>query len=751
MPPLLSLLFPLTVSIDTAAHSLPAPSAHPSSTPSTNTERYVVKGTVVDETGQPLADASIRVEGTTQSTGTDRHGRFRLLLSEHGARTLHVSYVGYAPLRMPFTVSSTTAPLNLRLTPSAGSIGEAIVTGSRTERPLKDAPVITRIISRAEIDRIRPLDMQSLLQYTLPGIQFRYNSMSQTSTMTFQGMNSKMLTFLVDGERLSGESSDHNIDYNRLNPDDIERIEVVRGAASTLYDSNAQGGVINIITRRPTRPLSLQVDSRIAGRNGDSYGLNLGMRREHWSSSTSVHHRTRPTWHVEDTRNLAYEVVDAEGRVTPRESDAFRRVPLYGYTAWDAAQRFSFTCSDRLRIDLNGTYYNNVRPQRPDKKHHERYEDLTLGSQIRYLPTSHHQFDLTLHADHYVKRYVYPAIALTESPYRNRRHTARLNYTATLGAHTLSLGGEVAREHLRHYMLPDSGAVSALHTALYVQEDWQIVPRLRFVGGVRMDRPEGYAAHLTPKASILYRPHRVLTLRINYSHGYRPPTLKERYQEFNMMNIMHIYGNLELRPETSQQLSASIEAEHGGCHIAASAFHNRYQHYITYAYIRNDALQYINSDHRRTTGVEVSARYAQVKGMLFHATYNFIDDYNRREGYNLSTTRPHALTFGASYRHKCSTRLHLTGSLNGHWGARFTSYSYLSEEKAYARYAYPARTFCSLNLSASLPRHGVTAGVLIDNLFDHRDRATVATVQLPDLGRSVAVNLKADLATLFRR
>ena len=97
--------------------------------------------------------------------------------------------------------------------------------------------------------------MQQLLQYALPGIQFRLNTMSQLPTLTYQGMNNKMVVFLIDGERLSGESSDHNIDYNRINPDEIERIEVVRGAASTLYDSNAQGGVINIITRKAKRPV----------------------------------------------------------------------------------------------------------------------------------------------------------------------------------------------------------------------------------------------------------------------------------------------------------------------------------------------------------------------------------------------------------------------------------------------------------------------------------------------------------------
>ena len=58
--------------------------------------------------------------------------------------------------------------------------------------------------------------------------------MSQTTSINYQGMDSKSVLFLVDGERISGEGSDHNIDFSRINVDNIERIEVVRGAASTF-------------------------------------------------------------------------------------------------------------------------------------------------------------------------------------------------------------------------------------------------------------------------------------------------------------------------------------------------------------------------------------------------------------------------------------------------------------------------------------------------------------------------------------
>jgi len=86
----------------------------------------------------------------------------------------------------------------------------------------------------------------SLLKYTA-------DPQDKLPEITYQGMSGEYLLFLVDGERISGEGSDHNPDFSRFNIDDIERIEVVKGAQSTLYASNALGAVINIITKSANR------------------------------------------------------------------------------------------------------------------------------------------------------------------------------------------------------------------------------------------------------------------------------------------------------------------------------------------------------------------------------------------------------------------------------------------------------------------------------------------------------------------
>ena len=188
--------------------------------------RYTIRGTVTDECNSPLPGALIVVSGTTIKQGTNSKGIAR-----------------------PGQNASIT------LFPSRTNLNEVVVTGTRSDRPLKDMPVLTRVISRREIETINAIDLTTLLQTALPGLQFSYNDMSQATEITYQGLGGKAVLFLLDGERISGEGGANNIDYGRFNVNDIDRIEIVRGAAATLYDSRAIGGVINIITRKGFRPI----------------------------------------------------------------------------------------------------------------------------------------------------------------------------------------------------------------------------------------------------------------------------------------------------------------------------------------------------------------------------------------------------------------------------------------------------------------------------------------------------------------
>lgn len=193
------------------------------------------------------------------------------------------------------------------------ALDEVVITGTRTEKLLRDTPVLTRVISKKKIQELNPMDMETLLQYELPGIQFSYNSMSQLPEIKYQGMDAEYLLFLVDGERISGEGADHNVDFSRFNVDDIERIEVVRGAQSTLYGSNALGGVINIITRSANRPFTGNVNARYGDKSGQKYSVSAGTKQNRFSSLTSLTHRRKETYTIADTEGAYTTTVNPDG------------------------------------------------------------------------------------------------------------------------------------------------------------------------------------------------------------------------------------------------------------------------------------------------------------------------------------------------------------------------------------------------------------------------------------------------------
>lgn len=710
--------------------------------------RRTIRGTVVDEQGEPLPGASVIVAGTTIGAGTNANGEFVLLLREAGSQTLRFSFTGYLPQNVQID-SKTTNKVNVQLKPAENQLNEVVVTGSRIEKPLKDIPVITRVIASEQIRKINPPDIQTLLQYELPGLQIGYNNMSQMPEITYQGVGGEYLVFLVDGERISGEGSDHNIDFNRFNVDDIERIEVVRGAASTLYDSNALGGVINIITKSANRPFSGNVSARYAGYNGENYSLSAGTKQSRFSSLTSLGYRHRDTYTITDTEGKTTTTVNPDGSTTTTQDQAYGAT-MYGYHIWDASQRFGYSFTDKLSAEVKGSYYHNKRDQRQEKKYYEVYTDYALTGKLKYVFNTNHLLDGTYVFDRYDKDQVWNSLPTT-TDYSNRKQTARLNYTGNVENHSFSAGVEWQHEYLRHYMMKDSSNVSRDHLAVYVQEDWKIVEGVNLIIGLRGDYEEKYALHITPKVSAMYRPCDFFTLRAGYSQGYRSPSLKELYQAYDMggLGMFMLYGNENLKPEKSDQYSISAEMNTGGFNFSLSAYHNRFKDKITYAFISEDSRdqQYINADNNRTTGVEATVNWRMDCGVALTGAYAYVDDYEEVNGKNTSSVRPHSITFNGSYNRKFG-KIGASIALNGQWASRLSTYTVTSDGIT-SFVNYDARTMCSLNMGVQLPR-GVDVNFLIDNLLNYKDRASDRSVQLPQKGINFVGSVSINLADMFK-
>ena len=727
----------LTVALVTVNANVPA-----------NPPNYIIKGVVMTANGEPLAGASIVVEGTNINCGSNSKGEFSLNVQKDKVYKLRVSYLGYTP-RLITVPASGHPPLKIKLQPSETALNELVVTGSRYERQLKDVPVITRVISREEIETVNPVDFTTLLEYTLPGIQFYYNTMSQVPEITYQGMDAKAVLFLLDGERISGESGDSNIDYSRFNINDIERIEVVRGAASTLYDSRAIGGVINIITKKSVRPFTASMHTRYAGKKGQSYSASAGVNLHRFSSLTSFGWRKRDSYLVKDEQGKQKEIINPDGSVTKSKTDpvAFN---IYGYSIMDVSQKLSYNFSDRFTGSARISYYTNKRDKYDNARYYQRYRDLILSGKLKWQFADNQNLDLSYIRDNYIKDNVY--VEDDERVYGNVNSTIRLYYTGMFGKHTLSGGVDLLREDMKHHFMKDTATVHMNQYSFCLQDDWQLTDKMNIVVGVRGDKGGSYRLHFTPKVSVLYRPLKTITLRAGYSQGYRIPNLKELYQEFNMggMGIM-MYGNKDLKPEEGTQISASVEYDYKGLNLSVSTYHNRYKNKISYEYIspgKSWNMKYVNALNVKTTGVEVTANYKLPFGLRFSGGYSYVYDYDERDGYNMSWVRPHSARLSSVYKHRFGKTTESV-AFNTSWVSSITRYAYSSSDKTYTKTKYDPRTLCSLNLRSELPR-GIAIGLMVDNIFNYRDKAVDSAVQLPENGRTFVATVSINIADMFK-
>lgn len=716
--------------------------------------RYAIKGVVVDERNQPLPGAAVHIVGTTFGAGTNSSGNFVLRLDEAKKYTLQISFIGYEPQRVDVASALNPETLEVKLKPSDNEMNEVVVTGSFIEKPLKDVPVLTRIISQKDIQALNPMSIETLLQYELPGLQIVYNSMSQLPEISYQGMGGEYMLFLVDGERVSGEGADHNVDFTRFNVDDIERIEVIKGAQSTIYGSSALGGVVNIITKTANRPFSANLSARYAGVNGEKYTGSIGLKKDRLTSYSSLTYRSKDTYTIADEKGKTTESGDSSGSVSQNQ-DTPSSTTMYGYHIWDFTQKLGYTCNEKLSTELKGSYYRNQRDIRTGRLYQEYYVDYALGAKVKYLPAKDQQIIFGYTYDNYKKDNHYFRIDSTYTNYRNIKQTPRIDYSGTFGEHTVSAGFEGDFEYLKHYMMEDSSNVSNKSYAFYLQEDWKLADDLNLMAGLRADYHEKYHWHVTPKVSLLWRFCEHVTFRAGYAQGFRSPSLKELYQVYDMggLGMFMLYGNPDLKPETSNQYSLSTEFTKGAFNLSIAFSHNRFKNKIVYMPIGNGTRdqRYENADNAKTTSVEAILRYRFKFGLILTGSYAYTDDYQEVDGFNTSYVRPHMATFSAMYTRKFG-KIGFNCSLNGQWAAHFDAYDVNQNTDGtytYTKETYKSRTMCTLNTGLTLPR-GISLNVGVDNLLDFVDKASDWSVQLPQRGISVVGTVNINIADMFK-
>ena len=237
-----------------------------------------------------------------------------------------------------------------------------VVTASHTPKALKDAPVVTRLITLHDIRITDATNIQDMLIQELPGLEFGF-AMGQETSLNMSGFGGNAVLFLVDGERMAGETMD-NVDYNRMNLDNVGRIEIVKGASSALYGSNAVGGVVNIISRENREPWTANVNSRFNSFGNEwRHGANFSFNTKKWNSQTSFQHTAidpvdLPKAH--SSEEIAIELMKKAQGLPYDESvleDDSNLSRLYGQKTYNVKERLTWRPTEQLTLIGRGSYF----------------------------------------------------------------------------------------------------------------------------------------------------------------------------------------------------------------------------------------------------------------------------------------------------------------------------------------------------------------------------------------------------------
>ena len=239
------------------------------------------------------------------------------------------------------------------------NLNPVVVTGSGHHQRLKSTATPVRVLSSQEICEQGISTFDAVLTRMMPQASMAPSSMG--SFLRLNGLGNKYILILINGQKLSGDIS-NNVDLNRINMARVKRIEVLDGAASSLYGSDAIAGVINIITDQPTQDmLSVTSDTRVSGHGVMTESGGLDFYKNGFGSYTSFAYDKAASYRTNDEENTI--------------------APLFtGYRSHILGQKFTYAPNQHLALNA-GIDYSYKITDRPETR-----QDITGGTdyEMRY-------------------------------------------------------------------------------------------------------------------------------------------------------------------------------------------------------------------------------------------------------------------------------------------------------------------------------------------------------------------------------
>ena len=692
-----------------------------------------ISGKVVDaSTRRPVAGVNIRVDKSMQKSVTNALGEFSINGLSDEKHVLSFTHVSYEPQSK--TIEGSDSKIVISLNESHVNIGQVVVTGTGTHHRLKDSPVPVHVITQQEIANTNATSLEEALQFLTPTFSSMTNGMG--TFLNFNGLGDDYFVFLLNGRYMAGDDI-----FQRINVKNIKRIELLNGASSTLYGTNALGGVINIITDDAKNTISVQNDTKVRSKSRVTESVNVDVQKGKIGSYTSYKYEHADNWQLSPYEEKKGELVETQ------------KIASTGFNTNAFSERLTFDVNDKLNFYALGNYYRN-KTDRPYDVYAYDVDHETYGYAVgsKWLLNNGNFLTADFNTDISNSRYDYYKesgnFAAGDKILRKRTrfHNATVKGIFNLGSYNkLSVGTDFIFNALKS--VSDNIDKETDNTiAFFAQDEITILKQLQAMVGVRYLYHNVFGSHATPNASIMYT-FGPLILRANYAAGYKAPSLSEVYAtDIAKTTDRMTIGNKNLKPEKNNYFGFNAEYNYRWFSASSNVFFNNVRDMIDYVTIAKDdeamsqyghktVRQRQNINHARLFGVNVNANAYIGYGFTLRGAFSYLDAKDKDTDQPLDKTIKNSWTVGLQWARSWG-KYSLNAALNG----RIYSRRY-SETYGYA----PHYNIWDLNTrhTISMKKFILEPGVGVENLFDWTDdRPYNSNYATLNPGRTAYISLK---------
>lgn len=584
-----------------------------------------IKGKVVAKnTGEPLPGVNVLVRGTTRGTVTNLNGNFELSDLRTGMYDLLFSLVGYQRETRPGleVVAGRALSLGIEMT-QAPILGEPIVvTASKRAQSLQDVSVSVSTMDAAGIERRNVVTLDDALRH-VPGVNLTQDQVNVRGSSGYsRGAGSRVL-LLVDGIPFTtGDTGEINFEVIPMG--EVERIEVVKGAASALYGSSALGGVINIITRKiPEQP-----ETRIRSYGGFYSGPSFA--QWDWKGGTRFLDGQSFS-HSQSFSNVGLLLYGSRAADDGyRQNDFRRRYNGYLKLSVDLAPSDILVSTFNIMHQRRGSflYWKDIDHAlvSPDVEQGNFVESNRFFLSGQYTHTASSSFLTIARAMWFHNKFDDAVDTVSHS---SRSDVVRGEVQATWYAdpsNIITFGAEGNTDNVNANLF---GTRSGAGIAFYAQDEIEVVHDVKATIGARFDFEDldslATMSQLNPKAGLVYIPTEGTAFRASFGRGFRAPAVAEAFVT-TTLNGLPIIPNPKLQPERSYTYEIGANQIVGSsAWLDVALFQSDFDNLIESGFTPHSQGQFNNVTKARIQGVEGSAKLGLFdNSLLFDLGYTYV-------------------------------------------------------------------------------------------------------------------------------